>query len=180
MSLTREPLIQRLLDQYTAYYDITRIQDDSPLQATCFFHSRNEKYVLTKRAQLWAAENHEYLYLFSLSELNEDTYAHCRDTALSMGMEQIHPHPEHMYSYITAVILCDRSDPDTLAALQRFKKSQSFKLSLHGWMEFRIAAVDLSTAEVFTNRKGKDLQKFLRKVIELETKRNSGEEKKSV
>ena len=47
-------------------------------------------------------------------------------------------------------------------------------------MEFRIAAVDLSIAEVFTNRKGKDLRKFLRKVIELETKRNSGEEKKSV
>ena len=44
-----------------------------------------------------------------------------------------------------------------------FKKKhrREFKLSLHGWMEFRIAAVDLSTGDIATNRSGKDLGKSL-------------------
>ena len=93
---------------------------------------------------------------------------------------EIHPHPEHMYSHITAILLCNAAQPDALELLERYKKSANFKLSLHGWMEYRIAAVDLSTAEVFTNRKGKELKKSLAKVIDFETKRKTGEEKKSV
>lgn len=180
MSLTHEELTQALLNSYEAYYDIARVDDGSPLVATCDFHSTSERYVLTKKAKLWAAETNEYVFLFHVPELNMDSLAVCRDLALEQGMEKIHPHPEHMYSHITAILLCDSVQPDALELLERYKKSANFKLSLHGWMEYRIAAVDLSTAEVFTNRKGKELKKTLCQVIDFETKRKSGEEKKSV
>lgn len=180
MSLTHEELTQALLNSYEAYYDIARVDDGSPLVATCDFHSTSERYVLTKKAKLWAAETNEYVFLFHVPELNMDSLAVCRDLALEQGMEKIHPHPEHMYSHITAILLCDSVQPDALELLERYKKSANFKLSLHGWMEYRIAAVDLSTAEVFTNRKGKELRKNLFKVMDFETKRKSGEEKKSV
>lgn len=180
MPLTRDELTQALLNSYETYYDIARVDDGSPLVATCDFHSTSERYVLVKRAKLWAAETNEYVFLFHVSELDMDSLAVCRDLALEQGMEKIHPHSEHMYSHITAILLCNCAQPDALELLERYKKSVSFKLSLHGWMEYRIAAVDLSTAEVFTNRKGKDLKKSLGKVIDFETKRKSGEEKKSV
>lgn len=180
MSLTCEELTQALLNSYEAYYDIARVDDGSPLLATCDFHSTSERYVLTKKAKLWAAETNEYVFVFHVSELTMDSFARCRDLALERGMEKIHPHPEHMYSHITAILLCDAAQPDALEMLERYKKSANFKLSLHGWMEYRIAAVDLSTAEVFTNRKGKELKKTLCQVIDFETKRKSGEEKKSV
>ena len=180
MSLTHEELTQALLNSYEAYYDIARVNDDSPLVATCDFHSTSEQYVLVKRAKLWAAETNEYVFVFHVPELNMDSLARCRDLALEQGMKKIHPHPEHMYSYITAVLLCDGVQPDAPEQLERYKKSVSFKLSLHGWMEYRIAAVDLSTAEVFVNRKGKDVKKSLCRIIDFETKRKSGEEKKSV
>lgn len=180
MSLTHEELLQALLRSYEAYYDTARVDDGAPLLATCDFHSTSERYVLTKKAKLWAAETNEYVFLFHVNELTMDSFARCRDLALERGMEKIHPHPEHMYSHITAILLCDTAQPDALELLERYKKSASFKLSLHGWMEYRIAAVDLSTAEVFTNRKGKELKKSLRRVIDFETKRISGEEKKSV
>ena len=180
MSLTREELTQALLNSYEAYYDIARVDNGSPLVATCDFHSTSERYVLTKKAKLWAAETNEYVFLFHVSELDMDSLAVCRDLALEQGMKKIHPHPEHMYSHITAILLCDSAQPDALELLERYKKSANFKLSLHGWMEYRIAAVDLSTGEVTTNRKGKELSKSLGQVIDFERKRNLGEEKKSV
>lgn len=180
MPLTHEELTNALLRSYEAYYDIERVDDGSLLTATCDFHSTSERYVLVKRAKLWAAETNEYVFLFHVNELTMDSLAQCRDLALNRGMEKIHPHSEHMYSYITAIILCDKAQPDALELLERYRKSASFKLSLHGWMEYRIAAVDLSTGEVFANRKGKEVKQSLCKVIDFETKRNLGEEKKSV
>ena len=180
MSLTHEELLQALLNSYEAYYDIARVTDGAPLLATCDFHSTSERYVLTKKAKLCAAETNEYIFILHVDELTMDSFARCRDLALERGMEKIHPHPEHMYSHITAILLCDTAQPDALELLERYKKSANFKLSLHGWMEYRIAAVDLSTGEVYANRKGKDVKQSLCKVIDFETKRNLREEKKSV
>ena len=180
MPLTHEELTEALLRSYEAYYDIARVENAFPLVATCDFHSTSERYVLVKRAKLWAAETNEYVFLFHVDELTMDSLARCRDLALDLGMKKVRPHSEHMYSHITAILLCDTAQPDALELLERYKKSANFKLSLHGWMEYRIAAVDLSTAEVFTNRKGKELKKSLGRVIDFETKRKSGEEKKSV
>ncbi len=180
MSLTREELTQALLGSYEAYYDVARVDDGTPLVATCDFHSTSERYVLTKKAKLWAAETNEYVFVFHVDELDRTALTRCREQALEQGMKKIHPHSEHMYSHITAILLCGNTQPDALEELKRYKKSANFKLSLHGWMEYRIAAVDLSTAEVTTNRKGMELSKSLRQIIDFETKRNLGEEKKSV
>ena len=73
----------------------------------------------------------------------------------------MHPHIQHMYTYLTAVTLYDSAEPQALAKLRKLKKRREYKLSLHGWMEFRIAAVDLSTGDIATNRSGKDLGKSL-------------------
>ena len=71
-----------------------------------------------------------------------------------------------MYTYLTAVALYDSADPDALAQLKKLKKRREFKLSLHGWMEFRIAAVDLSTGEIAVNRAGRAFGKDLRQLTD--------------
>ncbi len=169
--MPRNVWLQQLLEQYTPYFDITIYEDGSndnhPLKATCVYHSRSEKYVLSKKAQLWAAETNEYLYIFSMERLTMDTYHDCCEQALELGMQLVQPHAEHMYSYITAIILCDEADTDALQALQQYKKSKNFKLSLHGWMEYRIAAVvtDMPNAiertSIVANKSGKDVKTFL-------------------
>jgi len=170
MPLSRQDTLERLLRSYRAYFDITPIDDGTFLAATCIYHERSEKYVLTQRAKLWAAETNEYLYVFSLPELTLENYEQCRERAMELGMELVHPHSEHMYSYITAVILCDTARPEALQALRRYKKTINFKLSLHGWMEYHIAAVELTTAGFTANRAGRELKKQLQKVLNLEAK----------
>ena len=75
--------------------------------------------------------------------------------------------------------LYDSARPEALNKLKKQKRRREYKLSLHGWMEFRIAAVDLSTAEITTNRAGKSLAKDLNRLVGriLEANHQVGEEK---
>ena len=44
--------------------------------AEAAFHSFSEKYVLVKKAQLWAAEAHEYVFFIRTGHLDEETFRH--------------------------------------------------------------------------------------------------------
>ena len=177
MTSLRQPLEERLLTIFSTHYDIERGSGDAALKARCAFHSRDSQYVLSKKAELWAAEHHEYLYLYSLPALDETALEDvCRQT-LELGIPLIKPHAQHMYTYLTALVLCDQADKQALGALTKKKYRREFKLSLHGWMEFRIAAVDLSTGEITTNRAGKAFGKDLKRMVERVIANYKGEEK---
>lgn len=161
MSQLRQAVVEGLKSAYATYYDITPVEDGSGLCALCAYHLRDSQYVLFKKAELWAAESHEYLYLWSLDTLDDAALNEIFARVLENGEGKIRPHLQHMYTYLTAVVLYDSAQPQTLAQLKKLKKRREYKLSLHGWMEFRIAAVDLSTGDIATNRSGKDLGKSL-------------------
>lgn len=177
MASLRSALEQSLLRAFSSHYDIAPVDDGSPLRAVCAFHSRDSQYVLSKKAELWAAEHHEYLYLYSLPRLDEGAAEEVFRQTLALGMPQVKPHAQHMYTYLTALVLCDQADGQALGALKKQKHRREFKLSLHGWMEFRIAAVDLSTGEITTNRAGKPFGKDLTRLVERIIANYKGEEK---
>ena len=178
MSQRSEKAIEGLIKACAAYYDIEEIHDGTPLKALCAYHMRDSQYVLVKKAELWAAENHEYLYLWDAGCLDVPLTEEIFRRTLEDGEPRVKPHAQHMYTYLTAVALYDSADPDALAQLKKLKKRREFKLSLHGWMEFRIAAVDLSTGEITVNRAGKALAKDLRRLTDRIISANQiGEEK---
>lgn len=177
MTSLRQALEEHLLAIFSSHYDIEPRSGSSALKACCAFHSRDSQYVLSKKAELWAAEHHEYLYLYSLPKLDEAALEEaCRQT-LELGTPLVKPHAQHMYTYLTALVLCDEADEQALRALTKKKHRREFKLSLHGWMEFRIAAVDLSTGEITTNRAGKPFGKDLKRMVERVIANYKGEEK---
>ena len=134
---------------------------------------------MVKEAELWAAENHEYLYLWDAGCLDEELVDEMVRRTLADGEPRVRPHSQHMYTYLTVVTLYDSVRPEALNKLKKQKRRREYKLSLHGWMEFRIAAVDLSTAEITTNRAGKSLAKDLNRLVGriLEANHQVGEEK---
>lgn len=91
MPMDREALFTRLLNAYTAYYDVERVEGQEPLVATAFFHVHGVKYVLVKRAQLWAADNNEFVYFFSCPHLTVERYEQCLQLAYDRGSQLIHP-----------------------------------------------------------------------------------------
>lgn len=166
MSQLSETVLEKLKKAYAAYFDIEEITDGTALKAMCAYHTRDSQYVLVKKAELWAAENHEYLYLWDAGHLDAGMVDQIFQRTLADGEPKVKPHSQHMYTYLTAVVLYDSAQPDALAQLKKLKKRREFKLSLHGWMEFRIAAVDLTTVEVTANRAGRALEKDLKRMVE--------------
>ena len=171
-------VLEGLKSAYTAYYDIEEFEDGTPLKALCAYHNRDSQYVLVKKAELWAAESHEYLYLWETERLDQGLLEEVFRRTLADGEPRVRPHSQHMYTYLTAVVVCGSVDRETLEQLKKLRKRREFRLSLHGWMEFRIAAVELSTGEIVTNRAGRGLGKDLGRLVGRIISNNpNGEEK---
>lgn len=166
MSQFSEQVLEGLKKAYAAYFDIEEIDDGTALKARCDYHMRDSQYVLVKKAELWAAESHEYLYLWDVETLDSGAVEEIFRRTAADGEPRVKPHSQHMYTYLTAVVLYGSAQPEALEQLKKLKKRREFKLSLHGWMEFRIAAVDLSNGEITVNRAGKTLAKDLRRLTD--------------
>lgn len=161
----RTLIVEKLIDSYRSYFDVEHCGDIGFLSATAEYHSRTSRYVLVKRAQLWAAENHEYAFFYSVQSLDGGTFSEIQRHAVEEGLKRITPHSEHMFSYITAIVVADSIAPDTAGEIKRCRFRKNFKFSLHGWTQLRVAVVDLERDDVETNNAGKDVGKFLKKCV---------------
>lgn len=166
MQYTRETAISKLLESYKAYFNITLFEEErKPLTAICEFFEHSEKFVLSRKARLWASEAEEFIYLFDVEKLTLENYEKCRDYAREDGMKRAHIGPGHMYTYITPIFVCDTCDADAKKALKKCRIYQSFRFSLHGWMDFHTAVFEVKTNNISTNRSGKCVEKILKNVL---------------
>ena len=132
-----------------------------------------------KEAELWAAENHEYLYLWDAGCLDEELVDEMVRRTLADGEPRVRPHSQHMYTYLTVVTLYDSARPEALNKLKKQKRRREYKLSLHGWMEFRIAAAVLDCGVFAANRPGRETAQFLEQLAQSVSQKSikRGEEK---
>lgn len=168
MSLTqsRAEIVDQLLKGYETYYNITRITDGQEyLRAVCEFFEHSERYVISRKAELWSADGEEFLYLFEAPVLTTEIYERCRQYACEDGMKRLNIGPGHMYSYITAVFVCDSCEADAGVALKKSRFHKSFHFSLHGWMDYRAAVVSAEDARITGNRAGQCVVKIMKKVL---------------
>ena len=170
--MTREEAVQRLCTIYQSDFDVQLCEEhQQPLAAQMDFYANNSKYVLSKKAKLWEAGSHEYVYLFSVPHLTEDIYNSCRDYALEHGMAKVEPGPTHMYSYITTMFLCDSCDKAAKKALRKCRIYKSFKMAFWGWMDFHSGLAVLEEGKAFSNASGKSAAQLLNKTLFCKAKR---------
>lgn len=166
LDLSREEILDQLLRSYQGYFDIERSQEfEPPLMAKCHFNVRSAKYVLIKKAELWSATSNEHVYIFSVPELTAEIYKACQKTAYDQGMALINPGPGHMYTYITAVFICDTCTPEAKKLLRKCRLYKSFHFSLHGWMDFHTVLIQRGETKFVTNRSGKANAKLMKNIF---------------
>ncbi len=166
MQYTRESAINRLLKGYETYYNVTRFNEErTPITARCDFFEHSQKYVVSKKAELWSADGEEFLYLLDIPHLTLALFEEWRDYVYEDGMKLLHIGPGHMYSFITPVFVCDHCDEDARAAVKKCRIYKSFHFSLHGWMDYHVAVADLSQNRIYANRSGHQTAKILKKVL---------------
>lgn len=168
MSDTRQEAIKKLLKSYEAYYNIEKYDTGQlkvPLVARCDYFEHSQKYVMSQKAELWSADSEEFLYLFDVTHLTKQIYEDCMAYALQDGQQRMHIGPGHMYTYITVNILCDRYDTEAKKALRKSRFYKSFHFSLHGWLDYHAAAVQMSDQGICCNYAGRSTAKILKKVL---------------
>lgn len=166
MEYTRQTAVDKLLNSYQTYYNITLFEEEQkPLTAICEFFEHSEKFVLSRKAELWAADCEEFIYLFETERLTLDIYEKCRDFAKEDGLKRAHIGSGHMYTYITPVFVCDYCDEDAKKALKKCHIYQSFHFSFHGWMDFHVAVLEVSNDHITTNRSGRCVEKVMKNVL---------------
>lgn len=164
--MTRQEAVDKLCDVYAGSFDVTRHEEArQPLMATMDFFVHNSKYVLSKKAKLWEANSFEYVYLFSVPHLTKEIYERCEKLAYEEGMARIQPGPSHMYTYISAIFLCDSCDEDARRALKRCRLYKSFRMSYWGWMDFHTALAVLPEEKVSTNASGHSAAQVLNRAL---------------
>ena len=136
MEMTLQERLEKLLDAYSYYFDIER---DVPVEggqfpATAFYHFREENYIATKAHVVYATEQHEYVYFYVTEHLDAETLKNQIELSRQAGMGKIEPSGEHMFSYVTLVILADTMDPEAKKLIQKTRFRKNFRLALHGWM----------------------------------------------
>ena len=159
----RRRVIERLLKAHEGYFDIER---NYPFGGRTFpgygeFHSTASSYVLVKRAKLWEASAHEYLFFLDTPYLDQAYLNNAVSFIAEKGLEKVQLTPNHMTSYLSLVVIADRAEEEAMRAVRRTRFRKNFRWGLQGWADLRLAAVDLSAGLVETNAMAKELRATL-------------------
>lgn len=174
MAIQRSVFEEVLKDSYGAYYNIIEPElategstEQLPLTFRADYFSRAEKYWLSKNIPIWGNEKNEYAYIFSAPEFTKELAERCVSFALEDGLPRVKPHKEHQYTNIQVVLLSDGFNDEVIRAVRKRSFSKSYKHSLYGYSTLLLAAVDLGATKSYTNRAGRDLVKFFKKLFAL-------------
>ncbi|MBR5533268.1 MAG: hypothetical protein IKU62_00245 [Ruminiclostridium sp.] len=168
--------LERLLDIYSHQYDLDRegVYGGGVFPATATYFLRDENYLISKKHVLSAVENYDYLYFCPVDHLDAPTLERVIEASMELGRERVRPHREHMSSFITLIILADTMDQEAKALVKKTRMRKYFKFAFHGWMEYRIAALELSTNEILSNPAGRDVRKLLEQNFGMNTSKKGG------
>ena len=163
MEMTMQERLNKLLNAYSHHYDIARdvTVDGGRFPATAFFYLRDENYLISKKHVLSAVENYEYVYFYLTEHLTAEDLQKQIEVSRNAGMSHIKPHKEHMSSLVTLVVLADTIDPEAKTLIKKTRFRKNYRLALHGWMEYHIAAMEISTNSFLSNPAGKGARKIL-------------------
>ena len=155
--------LEKLLKAYSHHYDIERdVQvEGGSFPATATFFLRDENYLITKKHVLSAVENYEYMYFYVTDHLDAPTLRQQIDLTMKVGMARVKPHKDHMSSFVTLVILAETIDAEAKELIKKTRFHKNFRLALHGWMEYHIAAMECSTTSFLSNPAGKGAKKTM-------------------
>lgn len=194
--MTSGDYLDKILDRMTSTHNITRnfTADGMTFAAHALYESSSEKYVLSRKANLWKVSESEHVLFMTLPE-DADSGADSEadsgagpganssadpealfeeagrlisdymEPVLSRGNEK-YPPKDHMRTFLTAVLVLERSPgPELIRKVRRYRFDKSYLFSLRGFSQGRIIVVDLPSKKVYTSPAAKDVAAFFRQAL---------------
>ena len=194
--MTSGDYLDKILDRMTSTHNITRnfTADGRTFATYALYEASSEKYVLSRKANLWKVSESEHVLFMTLPEnadpgadpgadsdadpganpgaspeaLFEETgrlISDYMEPVLSRGNEK-YPPKDHMRTFLTAVLVLERSPgPELIRKVRRYRFDKSYLFSLRGFSQGRIIVVDLPSKKVYTSPAAKDVAAFFRQAL---------------
>ena len=159
--MTKEEKLESVLKSYMRYYTIIRDDVTEPFDAEAEFISHNEQYILIKSAKIADMDSNEFVFFKTEERLTSGRLSELENIAWETGLSRVIPGPGHRNSDVTLVIIADSIDEDAFKLAKKIKHSKSYKFTFHGWSNFKLIAIDLSTGRLTYNRHGQVLKKII-------------------
>jgi hypothetical protein len=155
--------LDKLLNAHSHHYDIARdVQvEGGSFPAAAFYYLRDENYLVTKKHILNVVENYEYIYFYLTEHLTAAQLEEQITLSRQVGMGHIRPSKVHMSSAVGLVVLADVIDEEAKRLIRKTRFRKNFLFSFHGWMEYRVAAMECSTHTILSNFDGKGIRKTM-------------------
>lgn len=166
--------LDRLLLKYSGTFDIYQpyVILGREYPAYGYFFSHVEKYVLTRKANMWSSDCYEHVLFETPAELTETLLDEYR-TAITEYIEptlirkgEKNPPENHMYSYITIAVIVEKAlSPEINKAVRKFKFEKGYMHNIRGYSQARLAVVSIEDEKVITNAMGRTLKKMYRDIF---------------
>lgn len=172
--MRNEEFLNKLLGIYRSSFNIEKpfVFQQEKYDAYGFCDITNAKYVLVKKAELWRAICYEHAFFRMVDELKagdierftEQTVNEIEPKLVRKGEKCMEK--DHMYSYITGIFLCEKGiSPEVQKKIKKAHFYKNYRLSLRGYCEMRILAVDLENNKLIGNGAARDLRKDYKRFI---------------
>lgn len=152
-------VLDRLLRAHEGYFDVERDHEHGgrTFPGYAEFHSMSSQYVLSKRAKLWEANSHEYMFFVVVERLDEQAFDELVAFMTSSALDKVTLEDNHMSSYLTLVVIASAVDDGLDRIVRKTSFRKSFMLGLKGWADLRVCVIDLDARRVHSNARGRDI-----------------------
>lgn len=153
-------VLKRILAAHETWFDVHRDYAYAGLTFPGYaeFHSHGERYVLVKRAKLWEADTHEYLFFVEAETLSEDEVTRWVEFMKTDGLKKVQPDPNHMSSGVSLVIIAESCTEEAKRVVRKTRFRKNFAFGIRGWADVRLVVADLSEGAVYANAAGKQMK----------------------
>lgn len=159
--MTVSDALEKVLSSYERYYSINR-DAPAPFSAYAEFRSHNEKYVLVRSAKIADIDSNEFVYFVTSESLDSSALVEFCNAAWNDGLAKVVPYNGHRNSDVTLIVIADafkeNSTDEIKKLVKKTKLSKSYKWSLWGWSNFRLACFELNSGRLAVNWQGRDLK----------------------
>lgn len=138
-----------------------------------YFFSSVEKYVLIREANMWTSNSHEHVLFMTVEEVTGDTIAEVHRLLQDYFEPELvrkgnqYPDKDHMYSYLTVVILSEKAPgPDIRKRIRRFRYEKGYLFNFRGFSQGRVICASMEDEKVVANYQARKLKKLYRQVFE--------------
>lgn len=158
-----QQILDRLVLAHENCFDITApfSLGGVDFDAMAAFHQSAEKYVLSKKAKIWGYSTHEYIFFKQATFLGLPQLDDLVERVESSGMSLVRPDDDHMASYLTLVVVAAECEAGIPRHVKRTRFRKNLALGFKGWVDLRVAVVDVGGKQIYTNGQGKVLRDTL-------------------